>query len=118
MALLNAADIESSDRYGRDMHRENFTDAWNRWGFTLADGTRETLPLPVDWPLTIDRVTAAGLLMDDIDDAVDITMRTTTVRNDNKFRYFAGICWRKLTSRQEMARELLAAEDALGDEAF
>jgi hypothetical protein len=114
-ALLEAARLDSYDRLSRDAHRDNFTDAWNGWGIQQADGTREPLPLPVGWPLTIDRLSEGGLYMDDIDDAVDIAMRTTSVTNDNKFRYFAGICWKKLSQRQEMARQMLDAEDAGGE---
>jgi hypothetical protein len=78
-----------------------------------SDGTRTPLSLPADWGLTVDRFMTAGLVPDDLADAVEIAMTATTkgVRQDKVWNYLCGVCWKKVRARQEAVAEVLASDE-------
>lgn len=67
--------------------------------------------LPADWFESIARFIAVGLDALELVDAAVITTGARGVRYDNMWRYFCGVCWKKIDRRQEAARELLRAQE-------
>lgn len=108
-AMLTCATGDAVLREERDLHRKYFEKTWKIWTYEGRDGERHTIDLPIDWPITIDNLVAAGIDDSALWDAVDIAMRTKGVKDE--FAYFAGICWRQIYKRQEIARLMLDAED-------
>ncbi len=101
-AMQIAAQGAASERDERDQFRQAFLDKWNVW---KVDG--EFIPLPIEWPNTIDAFSRAGLEATDIADAVDIAMRKQHIKHGSLFKYFCGICWRMLDDRRETATALV-----------
>lgn len=58
----------------------------------------ELVPVPNNWRYTLRTWERMGLAADDIGYAIDATT-TRKVDPDDRFRYFAGICWRLLKER-------------------
>lgn len=81
----------------------SFDEDWLAW--KTRDG--KPLPRPRDWQEAFSRWLNAGLLPDDLYDAIDIAMRRQNVSAGDTYRYFAGICWRRLTERQNEAQRLI-----------
>lgn len=81
----------------RDADRRQFESTWNRW----QDSSGRTVPLPVDWPDSVDRFTGAGLPVPLLLDCVDKAMRNKKVRHDGKFRYACGIAWKLVSELNE-----------------
>lgn len=81
---------------------------WNNWTLD-ADGS--TLPRPDDWEASIRQLLAAGIDEDEFEDIIRIAMNAPGVLPRNRWRYFCGVCWRRLEDRQRMAREILEVEN-------
>lgn len=75
--------------------------AWRTW----HDATGAGVPRPPDWRTSVEHMYEAGLDTEFMVWAVGDTMRATGVRDE--FKFFAGKCWREISTRQEMARRLL-----------
>lgn len=106
-AMRRAADLQrqESDRIrGACWSVETI---WNRWKLD-ADGSN--LPLPSDWEDSIRRLLAAGMDESEFDDTIRMAMHAHGVMPENRWRYFCGICWRRLEDRQSIAREILEGE--------
>lgn len=108
-AMIEAASIAAEIRDLRDARRKQFHALWNDWTFTPYVGKPFTQPLPVDWDTSLDRFYEAGLIEDDIADAIDNAMKANRV--GDRFKYFCGICWHMVRDRQTVASELLAARE-------
>jgi hypothetical protein len=104
-AIAIATEIQRADRRRRDSMRDGFLTVWDQWGYQDADGERQTVEIPLAWPVTIDRLVAAGLEGDDILDSVEIAMRTRGVRE--RWPYFCGVAWAIVRARQDLALEYL-----------
>lgn len=63
--------------------------------------------LPANWRTAVLTQLAAGLTMDDLRAAVDVTMRATWVEPDTEFRYFMGVCKKVLAQRVADARAIM-----------
>lgn len=68
--------------------------------------------LPDDWYLSVHRFLAAGLTKGDLLDASHITLYGRRVKLPSAWKYFCGVCWRMVTERQTVARQILDAEEA------
>lgn len=82
---------------------EAFHIAWHRWS---RDGL--VVPLPPDHNQTLENLVRSGLDGRDLAEAVDIAMRGHNV--EDTFRYFAGICWRRIERLQNEAMQILEGE--------
>jgi HNH endonuclease len=106
-ALRLAADEMLADLGRRNEIRQQFDAAWSGWG--LGKGaTRQPIPRPDDWALSVDRLAATGLPVAVMLDCVDVAMNSKKVQPENTFRYMCGIAWKKVQQLQEAARESLA----------
>lgn len=96
-------------RAQRDEIREAFEDAWNGWTYTDAAGEKKTVDLPTSWPNSIDSLANAGLKIEDIEDCVDVAMRTEKVQD--RFRYFCGVAWRTVRELQDQTRRIIEYDE-------
>jgi hypothetical protein len=106
-AMAAAAQKSAADRAARQALLDHFLiNIWGQWTWGVDHHLFE---LGDDWEGAILRQLAAGLTMDDLDEAVSATMRQTwKVKNDH-FRYFMGVCRTMLNERMDAAKALLAA---------
>jgi hypothetical protein len=91
--ILAAKDAEADDFIGA------FIDAWPSF---------RTLPSNWEWGLR--RLYEAGLPQEQMVEAAGAAAHNRGVYD--RFNYFMGICWKRVTTIQEVAKQILAAEEA------
>ncbi|MDP3952616.1 HNH endonuclease [Microbacterium sp.] len=101
-AMERAAQIQAAQRERFQEYVDAFDDRWERW--TNDD---EPMPLPSDYTQSLHRFFVSGFTEAEVVNAIEVAMNASGVRNVNLFRYFCGICYRRLEERQEIARDLL-----------
>lgn len=74
----------------------------NEW----MDRYTNPVPLGHDWPETVARFYSYGLSVAELDDAIDIAYQAP-VKAANVWKYFCGVCWRKVGDLRDTARELI-----------
>lgn len=98
-AMARAAEIQAQKRAERDAYIVAFADLWESLGRKLpSDGSG------------LIRLFDAGLPLADMLDAAELAAMNRGVYE--RFPYFMGVAWKKLTALQEAAKEILAAEEA------
>lgn len=68
--------------------------------------------MPDDYISTLASFRASGLPLDEMEDAARVAIGARGV--DDRWRYFCGVAWRKVSRMQEIARALIEAEEAGG----
>lgn len=102
-ALQRAADSAREEVSARVTYGSTFHEAWASW-----DGN-DCRRLDENWTATLERWRCAGMPIDLVVDAVEITWRATRVPWRDKYRYMCGIVWSRLTKIQEAAMDELKA---------
>lgn len=112
-AMARAADYLMSQHRERAEIHAQFLERWNGWtygGFLPKD--RKTLPLEVGWQQSVDTLLAAGLPVELLHECIDRAMNAKHVLAENTFRYMCGIAWRKVKELQEIATDIVTADEA------
>lgn len=65
-----------------------------------------TAPIPDDWEASVLQFAAQGLPVQEIDDAINIAY-AAPVKPESMWRYFCGVCWRKVETIRSAARALI-----------
>jgi hypothetical protein len=92
-AMQKAAEILTA----RDREADEFVD--------LFDQCWPKFSKPRGYQQTILQLRAAGLTREMLIDSVDVALNAYGV--ESRFRYFCGVCWRKVRELQEVARQLI-----------
>lgn len=111
-AIGKAAEMARANYESRLGYRQTFRDSWDEWQIE-RDGTKSPLPLDAGWQNSLDAFYEAGLPDWELDEAVRAAMTNQKVTSENTFRYFAGICWTKIRSMQDQARQIIDAGQQL-----
>lgn len=107
-AMAMAAEEASNKRAAERLVLDHWlVKVWGVWTW----GDNHIFELAENWESTILRLLNAGLVMDDLAEAVDVTMHANYVRRDH-FRYFIGVCHRMLTDRREAASAIIERGEA------
>lgn len=101
-----AAEAMLADLAKRDALRAEFKAAWDQW----QGRGGEPMPLPIQWPESVDRFLAVGLPMPVLLDCLSKAMRNMRIRDP--FRYTCGIAWKKVGELQQAATRTLAPQAA------
>lgn len=102
-AMERAATIRRNELGGVDAAIDQFARQWTEWSY----GEQKTpLPLPHGWRSSVGRFIELGLTHDDLRYFTRVAMEGPST-TDETFRYFCGCCWREITTRQELARQLI-----------
>lgn len=96
-ALRKAADVLAAEQSVLDDYKSAFIGSWPGY-------------LPSDWESSIEALFKAGLPEDMLREAASIATCARGVQT-SRFRYFCGVAWRRVARMQEVARELLDAEE-------
>lgn len=113
-AIDGATAIRSEQLRRDDDQLEQFEAIWTKYWLGAADATpehREHLPRETSWRDKVRSLLRAGLDIPFLAHAVEVAMYARGVDPENRWRYFCGVCWREVTRRQEIARELLHVDD-------
>lgn len=65
-------------------------------------------PMDGDWAATVVNFVQRGLQVDELDEAIDIAY-AAQIADRNRWRYFCGVCWRKISTLNDIAQELIEA---------
>ncbi|MGW2845144.1 HNH endonuclease [Streptomyces sp. NPDC001274] len=114
VAMQKAAEASRADFEVTTRYREVFLEAWNKWS-TRPGGAQRSIPLDEAWQSSLDNLRAAGLPDWELSEAVRAAMSQKKVTPENTFRYFCGICWKKVRSLQDRAAEILTTMESATD---
>lgn len=106
-ALQQAFNIESEKVQVKYELSEYFEDEWYGRNEIQRYEARK-YDLPEGWEDTIWRFWKLGITGWLMDDAIDVAHRS---RASDKFRYFCGVCWSKIRAMQDIAFEIVEADD-------
>lgn len=101
VAMKRAAEVLAAQREQEAAYFKAFLDAWPQY--------RDNA-LPNDADHSIGRLYQAGLPVEEMTSAAQIAAYQRGVYQ--RFSYFMGICWKRVTEMQETAKQILAAEEA------
>lgn len=106
-AIEKASELIEVDRTERNQFQAEFNDLWEDLivGFNNVPAYR-----PSSWAEDIDMLRSRGLSKASIMEAFWITEGARTVQSRNKWRYFCGICWRRIGELNELAKSLIETE--------
>lgn len=110
-AMKVAADLQAGEREDERAYMARFADGWHQW---QHDG-RPFLELTAEHYTTLQNLRRAGLSSEDLAYATDEAMCAGHIPRGRLWRYFAGICWRIVEQRREIAASLIQAEEAAPD---
>lgn len=105
-AIQQAAKVMAADTQARTELNGTFHDLW----VDMCAAWRR----PSDWSDTLDLFRSRGLPQAEIVDAFWVMYGKSEMSSDQRWRYFCGICWRKLERLQEAAKALIETEAADG----
>jgi hypothetical protein len=97
-ALKRAAELRAHQREAEEFYVGMFLTTWPRYRY-----------LPNSAEASVARLYHAGLPLEEMTDAVDIALGARNVYD--RFSYFMGVCWKRLSELQETAKQILAAEE-------
>lgn len=96
-AMERAADLLRRETRRREDYYMAFLEAW-------PQHRRDRVPAEAEW--SVGRIYDAGLPVDEMVSAATYAGNQRGVYD--RFNYFMGICWKKITQIQETAKQLLA----------
>ena len=91
----------------RDNYVKKFAAAWDAWHHGRY---MEPIPRASDWRTTLWQFYELGLPIHEVEDAVTIACSNGRISADATWRYFCGVCWRKLDDIHTGAREHIGAD--------
>jgi hypothetical protein len=100
-AMIRAAEALAAERERRDDYVNQFILAWPSY---------RRIPDEAEW--SIGRIYDAGLPVAEMVAAAQYAGNAKGVYD--RFNYFMGICWKKVTAMQETAKQILAADEVDG----
>ena len=103
-ALEEAADRRRAEAGDRSDLLAQFDTAWRVWH--VGSDQSKHVYRPRDWALSVSRFLDNGFTISELSEYVTVTMNGPAVV-DKKWAYLCGCCWRELTTRQELARQIV-----------
>jgi hypothetical protein len=107
-AIEQASALLASDTDERYKLNSEFQDLWSE--LCIGYGAKHWWR-PSDWSETLDMFRTRGLKQGEILDAFWIMHGKPGMMSNQRWRYFCGICWRKIERLQEAAKAILETED-------
>ena len=104
LAMQAAADAMLGELGTLSDEQDRFKRTWARFG---SGPDRQPLPKDLNWRDTVDKLIAAGLPFEVLEDCVRIAMSKRMVAEEDVFRYMCGIAWNKVTELQTRARSAM-----------
>jgi DNA-directed RNA polymerase subunit RPC12/RpoP len=87
---------------------DRFDEKWLDWHY--GDDKDNNIPRPNDWRESIKMMRAAGLDGQGFVDAIHIAM-SSRASADGTWKYFCGVCWRKISEMQAVAQALVGEQE-------
>jgi hypothetical protein len=106
-AMQRAQEAQLAERDNESDYMETFAAQWNDWE---SDG-KPFLELTAEHYTTLRNLRRAGLSSWDLEYATNEAMCARHIPRGRIWRYFAGICWRMVAERREIAAALIQADE-------
>ena len=104
-AALEQARAQADDqREARLRTCAAFIEEWDAWPFAFGG---KPFPLPDNFPDAIETWVERGLTVDDFRELIVVTMGRDRLPARDRFRYFAGCCWRRITEIEKQAARIM-----------
>lgn len=104
-AMRRAAVARTANRQAREEYVSRFVESWESYHPDYLG--RQMHWLPDDWEPTIWDFFTAGLPVEEVTDAVQIAATKSGLYSRSIWRYFCGICWRKIEQIREAAQAIV-----------
>lgn len=101
LAMQQAADEFSERREFLEVSIDTIGDSWDNW---TSGGV--SIPRPSSWRASVEMWLTAGLPEAELLNLIAVAMHSKASIAE-KWRYYCGCCWRRLTEMQERAKEIL-----------
>jgi hypothetical protein len=108
-AMARAAELMAAETEVLEELSIQVKKAWCVWTYQV-DGERFSVPMADNWRHSVDRWLEAGVSVEALVSLIPIAMQKEDIVVGERWRYFAGCCWRQLTKQQELARQILESE--------
>ena len=106
-AMCRAAEVQLAERDDQAAHLDAFAAQWHDW---VDPNGQPFLELEGEHFATLRNLRRAGLSPADLAYATDQAMTAKHIPRGRLWRYFAGICWRMVEQRREIAAALIQAD--------
>jgi hypothetical protein len=106
-AMQVAAGLALDDLEADQQYAAAFDRTWCGW---TVQGTGELVDRPIDWRISVTTWRAAGMPLELLIDGASRALSNTRIPIHDKWRYFCGITWNRLTELQDRARLILDTE--------
>lgn len=105
-AMEKAAEWRRVDVAVQDDLLAEFDSLWLRWRTQAGEG--DHLPRDGDWKASVLRFIENGLDMQK--DIARLIVEAMEYPADNTWRFFCHLCWKEISHRQEIARQIIESE--------
>lgn len=105
-AIKMAAEVAEAEIEKRWEQNVVFHDLWQE--LCIGYGNKPWWR-PEDWPETLDTFRRHGLSQRELEDSFWIMHGKSGMQSNQRWRYFCGICWRKIDKLQEAAKAIIEA---------
>lgn len=92
----------------RDAYVQSFANEWSNW----TGWNDQPIPKDEGWRATLWQFYELGLPAAEVVDAIQIACGNSKISTYDTWRYFCGVCWRKVTAIQEAARAVVLEQGA------
>lgn len=108
-AMKQAASIQAKRGAERQQYVSHFDDhLWSDWS---CGPSKEPIPRPADWSVSVERWFDHGVDMALLADCVRIAMEATKIPPSRTWKYFCGCVWRRLEEQAAIAGQILQGGD-------
>lgn len=106
-AMVRAAEVQLAERDDECEYLDTFAAQWHAW----EAGGKPFIELDAEHFATLRNLRRAGLSTDDLAYATQSAMSAMHIPRGRLWRYFAGICWRLVEQRREIASALIQVDE-------
>lgn len=85
-----------------------FIKEWDSWPFAFGGNP---FPLPDNFADAVETWVERGLTDSDFEELIAVTMGKNGIPAGDRFRYFAGCCWRRITQMEDEAARIMGQSD-------
>jgi hypothetical protein len=108
-AMRCAAELQAAQQEKADAYVATLDHVWCQWTVPAYGDARQRSPVhrPDNWRDSLERFHSLGLEMSVAANAMQTALNNDRIKSGSAWRYFCGICWRRLEERQQIARDML-----------
>lgn len=107
-AMQRAKSQANDERENRWRIHAAFMREWDDWPYAFGG---KPYPLPDNFADAVETWIQRGLTIDDLRELIAVTMSKQGLSSRDRFRYFAGCCWRRIGQLEDEAARIMGQSD-------